>query len=330
MKTLFSLLVLFAGIHSYAQSNNRLVSNVDTTIAGLKVNESGEGQIQDMVVFANSDNRRITIDGSKVDEIKKLIAASENGWEVRIKLNLSYDNFGTARNLIESVEILSTENKLTSRGRRSETAPVEALVTKSSAETRKVFDLLYKYEERYYDVNDNCFNRAHFWARSTEINQSLNGIDAGTDKVFIFFSDAYQRKFKHKWWYHVAPVIYQGERKTPYVMDPTFVSDRALTLKQWLQTFDGHTSGNCTEISSLDDYYANSDKPVCMYAVGNMYSYVPTDLDYEPLDGWRCSDFRALMRYSAPGSKPKSTSNSKNISWTDSSFSEILPTHCRR
>lgn len=329
MKQILALFVVLAGLSSFASSSNRLISNVETTIAGLKINEANDGLIQNVVVFTNSDNRRITIDGSKLDAIKKLIAASENGWEVRIQLSLSYDNYGAARNLIESVEILSTENKLTSRGRRSESRPVEALVTKSSKETQNVFDQLYKYEERYYDVNDNCFNRAHFWARSTEINQNLNGIEAGTDKVFIFFSDAYQRKYKHKWWYHVAPVIYQGERKSPYVMDPTFVSDRALTLRQWLQTFDSHTSGKCVEISSLEEYYDNNDKAVCMFATGNMYTYIPSDLDFEPLDGWRCSDFRSLMRYSAPGSKPKSASPSKEIKWTDSSFSDILPGHCR-
>jgi hypothetical protein len=279
-------------------------------------------------VLADAEPRPLIVKKENTELLQILEKAQKEKSILRLKLSLVLTKEHILRPEIVSAEVIPTAPRFFS-GRRSSKPPVRPLLTENSKETRDVFNQLYKYEARYYNVDDDCFNRAHFWSRSVELNMARQGLDAGTDKIFIFFTDAYQKKYKHKWWYHVAPVIYQGPRETPMVLDPTFLPSAAVSDREWLRTFDPATSGRCKKIESLEEFDQHQRQAVCLYAIANMYSYTPTDID-DPMDQWRCQDFRSLMKYSPPGSKPKSRSPNKDIKWSDSSFAEILPLHCRR
>jgi len=101
-------------------------------------------------------------------------------------------------------------------------------------------------------------------------------------------------KFKHKWWFHVAPAVYLKTKSKPWILDPTFMS-AAADISEWLGAFDAHTDGKCIKIANIDDYYKYSDKPVCLYALVSMYAYQPSDITPRKMTNWRCSDFKAVQ-----------------------------------
>lgn len=310
----------------YAQDLSlELSREVVTTIADVRLTESDSGELMGGSVYANNDNRVIKIDGALINEISDLLNAKKNGWEVKLNLEIEREKEAGAVFKVVGVEIISRENKLSTGILRTSSTAFEPIVASSKREINSLFKAAYPYDSNYYDVNDDCYNRAQFWARTHQHLQETKGVERGTDKVFIFFSEAYTSKFKHKWWYHVAPVVYLKDKKTPYVFDSTFISE-PVTLDQWLGAFDGHTEGKCLKIENLEDYHRNSSKAICMYIVAPMFNYVPTDLyKSSRLSNWRCNDFRRVMNFSAPGSRTINPS----ARWSDPEFRYLMPKGCR-
>src|SRR5690606_23310871 len=141
------------------------------------------------VVYANNDRRNLRISGARVDEIRDLMDARRNGWEVRLAVEtLREKNLDVNYELVD-VEILSRENKLTSGVLSTPRSRYEPIIAANNTQLRKLWNSVYKYDSSYYDANDNCFNRAQFWSRTHQHLQNEKGADKGTDKIFIFFSN---------------------------------------------------------------------------------------------------------------------------------------------
>lgn len=322
---IFAIIFTFAGA---GLTEARLVAelNVDTlplevttTIARVTLDEDA------INVYANNDVRVLRLDASLRNRLTELFDARRNGYEVALTLVRDED---AETFTIVDFRIVSYENKLTTGFQPDRSfAPI---VANSVSEVRRLFNSVYAYDSDRYDASDNCFNRAHFWSREHQYQQSLNPRTRGrgTDKVFIFFTRAYTQKYKHKWWYHVAPMIYARDRRDNtrgYVLDSTFLNS-AVTLEQWLGAFDQHTDGQCERIETLDEYYDNNHRPVCLYITAAMFNYSPSDLGRRKLTNWRCSDFQNMMR-SIPA--PGSATRHPNAQWSDPEFEHILPQMCR-
>jgi hypothetical protein len=307
----------FASVNAtLAIAVNNLPLNVTTTIAGVTVDEDGKSA----TIFADNDVRLLRLDTALSPRLRELLDARKNGWEVELTL-AKVD--GNETYLIVGFEIKSRENKLTTGFLPDPTfAPI---VVRSNSEIHELFRSVYPYDSNRYDASDNCFNRAQYWSRALNVQNQKPGENLGTDKVFIFFSEEYIRKFKHKWWYHVAPVVYLGGKDRPIVFDPTFLPGPE-TLQGWLGAFDQYTGGRCQKIESIDDYYANNHKPICMYIVASMFNYSPSDLGRRKLTNWRCYDFqRMISAIPAPGA----LSGNRRASWSDPENRTIVPEMCR-
>lgn len=303
-----------------------LPREIVTTVAEVLIEEDEQGDLARAVVYANNDIRNLIVRSNNVTEIRDLMSARRHGWEVRLTLEVERDKNLIPTWEVTSVEILSRENQLSDTVLRTPRTPFSPIVAKNSREVNQLFNSMYHYDSNSYDVNDNCFNRAQYWSRTQQFIQEEKGVEnSGTDKVFIFFSRAYTSKYNHNWWYHVAPVIYQGREKSPVVFDSTFLG-RPVSLERWLQAFDQYTDGNCKKIESIDEFYRNSLEPICMYIVASGFNYVPSDLGRRKLQNWRCRDFKSVMRdIPAPGAH---TSNPGAL-WSDEEFSYLLPSNCQ-
>lgn len=91
-----------------------------------------------------------------------------------------------------------------------------------------------------------CSNRALIWA--WQMQQDYNITSA---KIFLFYSTKTGEVGDKTWWYHVAPMVNEGNQL--WVVDggfPRFVRS-ALTQDQWLKKFAGST--NCKELNSSDE-----------------------------------------------------------------------------
>jgi hypothetical protein len=289
---------------------NRLpIQGVITTIA--EVTDNGDGSV---TVFANNDVRSLHATNRDGVAINDIFDAKRNGLE--IEMDVAEIPGDTAFSIVR-FKIRSRDNKLTS-GFNMPDRQFSPLNVGSVGSLYRLFRSVYKYDANHYDVNDNCFNRAQFWARHWQAQNA----PAGTDKVFIFFTQAYQRRFAHKWWFHVAPVVYQNGQ--PWTLDPTFL-DEPVTLADWLATFDSHTGGQCQRISTIDEYYANNNRPNCYYIVTSMFNYTPSDLTNRPLNNWRCYDFdRVVSGIPNPGAKTESY-----VPWTQENIDALYPNMCR-
>ncbi|MBX9767485.1 MAG: hypothetical protein K2X47_09465 [Bdellovibrionales bacterium] len=154
----------------------------------------------------------------------------------------------------------------------------------------------------YMDLSDNCFNRAHYWARSNEIGVSGNNTkrekqggvlssrskaanaSIHSEKVFVFFTSRYQREFNHKWWYHTAPTVQvqNGDENERFVLDRSY-TEEPLTVEEWVYTFAGEAEPGgkiqCKPLKNLSEYYAKTETEYCFWYEGaNMYTYTPNDL----------------------------------------------------
>jgi hypothetical protein len=298
---------------------------ITTTIAAVNFQENEMGELSEISVLADTDNRVFFLNTQSSKEVNILMAAQNNGWHVSLSLELKMID-GQAVYYISQVEILSRENQL-SVGGQTPAVNLAPMVARNRTELNRWFNSIYHYDGEIYDVSDDCYNRAHYWSRTLEHNRTLQQKEERTDKIFILFSRNYSDKFKHKWWYHVAPVVYLHNDKNPMVFDSTFIPE-PVTLRDWLKAFDSHTDGQCKKIESLEEYLRENDKgtPICMYIVSSMYSYIPSDLvrGRSPRN-WRCRDFNMVKQFSAPYSKTLMP----GIRWTNKRFDYLLPNHCR-
>ena len=297
-----------------------------TTIAEVKLGADGKSA----TVFADNDMRLLTLSGALLGKLADVAKARDNGWEVAVHVKASSDKKTYE---ILNLEVKAGRNVLTD-GFSQPDKNFKPIIASSPDEIQDLIeqDEIYEYNSDIYDVNDNCFNRAQFWSRTYQSVESKRDRDSslGTDKVFIFFSQAYISKFDHNWWYHVAPVVYLNKRdaRSAWALDPTFMGKEAVTLRAWLKAFDGHTNGKCQQIQNIDEYYANNDKPICMYAIASMFHYNPSDLSANRrMSNWRCSDFERLVESIQP---PGKLTNNKRAKWSDEEFSYLKPAMCRR
>lgn len=133
-----------------------------------------------------------------------------------------------------------------------------------------------------------CFNRAMVWSYEWWRKHSLK-----TNKIFVFWTKDYVRKFGFKWWFHVAPYA--------HIMDTDgVVKERVLDVK-WLSRpyefqawADYHSSHDvkCKVVTKYSDYANHpfgTDR--CYFMRANMYTWQPADLEMKEAWGYTKEGF---------------------------------------
>src|SRR5690606_33089543 len=74
---------------------------------------------------------------------------------------------------------------------------------------------------RSWKSQTECTDRAHIWSYE-EWKRSGHVFN----KVFLFFTDTYIRRYNYHWWFHVSPysLVKNGEGTTEYVVDRKYTS----------------------------------------------------------------------------------------------------------
>lgn len=129
-----------------------------------------------------------------------------------------------------------------------------------------------------YTVNGECFNRAHIWTYE-EFKQSKTNMM----KVFMFFTEKYIRKYKFKWWFHVTPMIYVKDFKSPRALDRRY-NGGPRQLKTWSDTFV-KTKRSCKTVTKFDDFWLNQKIEDCFHIHSSMYYVMPRDLEKRDITG---------------------------------------------
>lgn len=125
-----------------------------------------------------------------------------------------------------------------------------------------------------------CFNRAMVWVYEWWKKHSLK-----TNKVFVFWSKEYVRKYSFKWWFHVSPYV--------HVKDETGAIKEMVLDVKWLRKpyefqdwVDYHASKDikCKVVSKYADYADYPFDEGCYFIRENMYFWQPADLEMR--DAW--------------------------------------------
>jgi len=151
----------------------------------------------------------------------------------------------------------------------------------SLALTRKYFR-----EARYYDKESQCFNRAMVWTYEWWRRHSLR-----SNKILIFFTRNYIRRYNFEWWFHIAPLVNvmdEGDVKERF-MDIKY-SNGPLPLKSWTDLF---MKGNpdCPMVERYSDYADHPYEGDCYLQRTHMYTYQPADLQMYEAWGYQKNEF---------------------------------------
>lgn len=133
-----------------------------------------------------------------------------------------------------------------------------------------------------------CFNRAMVWSYEWWRKHSLK-----TNKIFIFWTKDYVRKYGFKWWFHVSPYAHIMDRDgvvKERVLDVKWLS-RPYEFQEWANYHSSHDV-KCKVIQNYSEY-ANypfgTDR--CYFMRANMYTWQPADLEMKEAWGYTKEGF---------------------------------------
>ena len=306
---LFDRVLGVMGTGIVLKASNRVFS-LDATLSASAIRS-----INSSVKASISKNREVEVKLSAGGNVVSVRLLSVNEAKARNPLRANY-LAGLAR---RANRPLNTEPRV----------PFQPTTVSSVNQAQGIFfaDGIDPLNQDYMDLSDNCFNRSHYWARHSEIgaaaqfdvsarkttgttiaaNANPLKVPLFSEKIFVLFTERYQKTFNHKWWYHTAPTVrvLKGGGHEVYVLDRSYMQ-QAVSRSAWLKAFAGHAyeksskwdGSGCKPLKNLSEFFAGNQTEMCYYTEGqNMYTYLPTDLNTpNAKTDWDCLDFYELIQ----------------------------------
>lgn len=142
-------------------------------------------------------------------------------------------------------------------------------------------DIAKKYhrEARYNPKDSQCFNRAQVWSYEWWKKHSLK-----SNKLLIYFTRTYIRRYNFEWWFHIAPYVHVMEngKVVERVMDVKY-SRGPMEFQKWANLFL-RNDAPCPVITKYSDYADHPYSGECFFQRTHMYTYQPADL--QMLEAW--------------------------------------------
>jgi hypothetical protein len=141
-------------------------------------------------------------------------------------------------------------------------------------------------EARYNPKDSQCFNRAMIWTYEWWKNHSVK-----SNKLLIYFTRNYIRRYNFEWWFHIAPYVHVMEngKVVERVMDRKY-SRGPLEFTKWTNTFMKNDAP-CPVITKFSDYADYPYSGECFIQRTHMYTYQPADLQMYEAWGYSKENF---------------------------------------
>ncbi len=226
--------------------------------------DSSSVQGEEALVFM-SDGRVGRISPFNLELIERLKSAQETNQLMKLTLS-------------DKTEILSAEEDSSKAalapGEEISTSLLEynSSVIKSIDEARSIF----RDHRVAKEGETQCFNRAQVWAYDWRVQRNIY-----SNKIWIFFTAKYIRKYTFEWWFHVAPMIHvnvDGVIKER-VMDMKYARG-PLATKQWTDIFMKDNAA-CPTVITYSDHADYPETGSCFIQKTSMYFYQPIDLEFQ-------------------------------------------------
>ncbi len=259
MRSLFSLLLFSFPLLSWSNTH------FSTQIHDI---DFGDKQDEDILIFLNNGH---------VTKIPKWDATLlQEVSEARDQKSFLDIGINTER-FIQDIEEKETPEEVSDEvyGSYEKNNYVPTIIP-SLAEAKKVFR-----SARYYSKDSQCFNRAHIWSFEWWKKSKIN-----SNKILIYFSRNYIRRYNFEWWFHIAPYVHVNENGETLerVMDVKYTSG-PLKFRNWSNIFM-RNDAVCPVITKYSDYADFPYHGDCFIQRTNMYTYQPADLQMNEAFGY--------------------------------------------
>jgi hypothetical protein len=144
----------------------------------------------------------------------------------------------------------------------------------TTIESMEVAKKYFREARRTSKPETQCFNRAMVWSYEWWLKHSLK-----SNKLLVFFSRTFIRRFNFEWWFHIAPSIHVMERDkvVEKVMDVKY-SSGPISFQRWTDIFTRGKKYVCPIITKYSDYADYPYTGECYLYRTSMYTYQPADL----------------------------------------------------
>jgi hypothetical protein len=141
-------------------------------------------------------------------------------------------------------------------------------------------------EARYNPKDSQCFNRAMVWTYEWWRKHSLK-----SNKILIFFTRNYIRRYNFEWWFHIAPYIHVMEngKVVERVMDRKY-GRGPMEFVKWTNLFMKNDAP-CPVIKKFSEYADSPYSGECFITRTHMYTYQPADLQMYEAWGYAKNNF---------------------------------------
>lgn len=237
-----------------------------------------------ILVFLKSGNV-LKITGAKADLLKEV-----EDFEVsHVTVEISYDANREILSIDEKQTPFSFSPLIPSNKSMSIQEPyVPSLLPDLNFAKKLFFD-----HRKAKNGETQCFNRAAVWAYEWRLKDKIY-----SNKIWIFFTKKYIRKYNFEWWFHVAPmvnVIVDGKIKER-VMDMKYARG-PISVKIWSDIFM-KDDANCPVVTKYTDHANFPESNTCFIQKSSMYYHQPIDLEIQERfgnerTGWVIPEIRA-------------------------------------
>ena len=139
---------------------------------------------------------------------------------------------------------------------------------------------------RDYQNQSQCYNRAHIWTYEEFQRSALK-----SNKLFLFFTSRYIRKYNYKWWFHVTPMVLVGGTSESHfrTLDRRYTKG-PLTTKTWTNVFMLNNA-LCPIVYAYSRYRNHQQEKDCYLIPTSMYFWQPRDIQRKENTGYEKTQY---------------------------------------
>ncbi len=210
---------------------------------------------------------------------KPLLELVQKSMEGEESVEVSLDD----KHRLISIEIVSP---VTEEVRMTPDRPLELMSYEPSIISSSQASQVFRSMRRDYQYQSQCYNRAHIWTYEEFTRSALR-----SNKLFLFFTSRYIRKFNYKWWFHVTPMVYVGgtDQSSWRTLDRRYTRG-PLSLRTWTNVFMLNNA-NCPVVYNWSDYRYHQQENDCYLIPTSMYFWQPRDISYRERSGYEKTNY---------------------------------------
>ena len=218
------------------------------------------------------------VDASSTDLISELELAKKENLEITFNIaDFSINSILGQREMIEAIQVKSLGFDLPVE---VEDVPRAVPTPLDNYRVSRVQDLdqlktMFKTMTRKTRRKSQCYNRAHVWIWEMTQKAKAEGKNLKMGKLWLFFGRRYIKRYRYKWWFHIAPYLHVKGDPELYVMDRSFTKGPR-PLRRWTNIFMKNNAP-CKEVRYYSDYKRGSNgyKNWCYVIKSSQYYWQP-------------------------------------------------------